>query len=385
MQYMKDRTWMEISLDAIEENYRRVKNDIGDKCGVMAVVKANAYGLGAVYLSKYLESLGCDFFACACIEEAMELRDGGIKSDILTLGPVMPEYLEVASDNGIITNIISLAHAKALSSEAVRLKKTIRGHIKADAGLGRFGIVLEGRMDQAVEEALEIAALPGIKSEGVFTHYTAADIPRGDEFNKHQIGLFDEFTDKLSKRGLRLVKHSASSYFTSVYPECHNDYVRIASLLLGIDAAAPRGTVCVPAVQLKSRIYQIKEIGIGRPVSYGPICHTLRKTKVAVVPVGYADGIRRTIQTKASLLVNGQWAPIIGKMCMDYLMLDVTDIEAHEGDEVVIIGRSGDKTQEVWDMAGLYGATVGEVPTVITMRVPRFYTRGGEIVGRMDD
>ena len=385
MKYMKDRTWMEISLDAIEENYRRVKHDIGDDCRVMAVLKANGYGLGAAYLGRFLEGLGCDFFAVACIEEAVELREAGVKGNILTLGPVLPEHLEIACDKDIITNIISVDHAEKLSARAQQLGLAIRGHIAADSGLGRFGLVLEGRVDEAVNEAAYIAGLPGIKAEGTFTHYTAADLPRGDEFNKHQIGLFDEYTEKLADRGLKLIKHGASSYFTSVYPECHNDYVRIASLLLGIDAPAPRGTVCEMAVQLKSRIYQIKEIGPGCPVSYGPIAHTLRRTKVAVVPIGYADGLRRSIQNSASLLVNGQWAPIIGKMCMDYLLLDVTDIEAEVGDEVVVIGRSGDKELKIYEMARLYGATVGEVPTVITPRVPRFYTRNGEIVGRMDE
>lgn len=386
MKYMKDRAWMEISLDAIEENYRRVTHDIGPGRGVIAVLKANAYGLGAVYMARFLEGLGCSFFAVASIEEAVELRDGGVKGDILTLGPVLPEHAAIAIENNIISNVISPRHAEALSAEAVKLGKQIRCHIKADSGMGRFGVILEDRVEEAAAEAARMAALPGLKAEGVFTHYTGADLPAGDEFNRHQIALFDEFCRLLKeKTGRDFVKHSASSFFTSAYPESHNDYVRIASLLLGIEAPSSRGTQCVPSVQLKSRIYQIKELPAGRPVSYGPISYTLRQSRIAVVPIGYADGLRRTIQHNASLLVNGQFAPIIGKICMDYLMLDITDIEAKEGDEVVVFGRSGDKAQEIYDMARLYGGTVGEVPTVITPRVPRFYTRGGEIVGRMDE
>lgn len=386
MKYMKDRSWMEISLDAIEENYRRVTHDIGPEKGVIAVLKANAYGLGAVYIARFLESLGCHFFAVASIEEAVELRDGGVRGDILTLGPVLPEHTAIAIEKDIIANAVSEEHARALSAEAVRLGGKIRCHIKADAGMGRFGIILEGRVEEAARQAAGMAALPGLRAEGLFTHYTGADLPAGEDFNRHQIGLFEQFSRRVEELcGRRFIKHSASSFFASCYPESHNDYVRIASLLLGIEAPAPRGTVCVPSVQLKSRIYQIKELAAGRPVSYGPISYTLRTTRVAVVPIGYADGLRRTIQHNASLLVNGEFAPIIGKMCMDYLMLDVTDIEAKEGDEVVVFGRSGDKTQEIYDMARLYGGTVGEVPTVITPRVPRFYTRGGEIVGRMDE
>ncbi len=384
MKYMRDRAWLEISLDAIEENYRRIKRDIG-RSEIIAVVKANAYGLGAVYLGRFLQDLGCRFFAVACIEEAVELREGGITGDILTLGPVLPEHLGTAVENDIITTLISVEHAEAMSREARRLGVTLRAHLKADSGMARFGIVLDGRMDEAVREAEHVLSLPGLRIEGVFTHYTGADLPQGDEFNRAQIALYDTFCARLQADGHRFLRHSASSFFTAVYPETHNDFVRVASLLLGIEAPDVRGTVCEMAVSLKSRIYQIKEIPMGRPVSYGPIVHTLRRTRVAVVPVGYADGLRRSIQTKGSLLVNGEFAPIIGKICMDYLMLDVTDIEANVGDEVVILGRSGEREQSVVDMARLYGSTVGEVCPAFNLRMPRFYVRGGEIVGRMDE
>ena len=372
MEYNTSRTWLEIDLDAIAENHRRIKADIG-RSEIIAVVKADAYGLGAPYISRFLEEIGVGFFAVACLEEAMELRHAGVKGEILT---------ETAIKNNTITNIISLDHAEALSAEAVRLGKTMRGHLKLDAGMSRFGLILEGRMDAAVEEALHIANLPGLQVEGIFTHYTDADLPYGDTFNKHQIALFDEACEKLRTRGLTFKKHSASSHFTSVYPQCHNDYVRVGSLLLGTDTDLPYGTQSVHAVQLKSRIYQIKEVDAGRPVSYGPIAHTLRPSRIAVVPIGYADGLRRTIQNKASLIVNGTFVPLIGKICMDYLMLDVTDIDAKVGDVVTVFGRDGDAVQELWQMAELYGGTMGEVPTVITPRVPRIYIKDGKYVGQ---
>ena len=381
MEYNTSRTWLEIDLDAIAENHRRIKADIGES-EIIAVVKADAYGLGAPYISRFLEEIGVGFFAVACLEEAMELRNAGVQGEILTLGPILPMQVETAIDNNIITNIISLDHAEALSAEAVRLGRTMRGHLKLDAGMARFGLILEGRVDTAVEEALHIAALPGLQVEGIFTHYTDADLPLGDTFNKHQIALFDEACDKLRARGLTFKKHSASSHFTSVYPQCHNDYVRVGSLLLGTDTDLPYGTQSVHAVQLKSRIYQIKEVDAGRPVSYGPIAHTLRPSRIAVVPIGYADGLRRTIQNKASLIVNGQFVPLIGKICMDYLMLDVTDIDAKVGDIVTVFGRDGNAVQELWQMAELYGGTMGEVPTVITPRVPRIYIKDGKYVGQ---
>ena len=381
MEYNTSRTWLEIDLDAIAENHRRIKADIG-RSEIIAVVKADAYGLGAPYISRFLEEIGVGFFAVACLEEAMELRHAGVKGEILTLGPILPMQVETAIKNNIITNIISLDHAEALSAEAVRLGKTMRGHLKLDAGMSRFGLILEGRMDAAVEEALYIANLPGLQVEGIFTHYTDADLPYGDTFNKHQIALFDEACEKLRARGLTFKKHSASSHFTSVYPQCHNDYVRVGSLLLGTDTDLPYGTQSVHAVQLKSRIYQIKEVDAGRPVSYGPIAHTLRPSRIAVVPIGYADGLRRTIQNKASLIVNGTFVPLIGKICMDYLMLDVTDIDAKVGDVVTVFGRDGNTVQELWQMAELYGGTMGEVPTVITPRVPRIYIKDGKYVGQ---
>ena len=381
MEYNTSRTWLEIDLDAIEENYKRITRDIGSS-EIMAVVKANAYGLGAPYISRFLEKLGVRYFAVACLEEALELREGGVEGEILTLGPILPMQAEAAIEHNITSNIISLEHAEELSLAAAALGKKIKGHIKLDAGMGRFGLVLEGRVDAAVEEAMHIASLPGLQIEGVFTHYTDADLPTGDVFNKHQIALFDEATDKLRACGLTFKKHSASSHFTSVYPQCHNDLVRVGSLLLGTDTDLEYGTQSVHATQLKSRIYQIKELDMGRPVSYGPIAYTMRPSRIAVVPVGYADGLRRTIQNRASLILNGQFAPIIGKICMDYLMLDITDIEAKVGDVVTVFGREGDARQELWQMAELYGGTMGEVPTVLTNRVPRIYIRHGEYVAQ---
>ncbi len=376
---LTDRAWLEVSLDAIDENYRRIRAYAQD-ARIMAVVKANAYGLGAVYLARHLEGLGVDSFAVACMEEAMELRRGGVTGDILTLGPILPHQLAQAAAENIATTIVSTDHARALSDAAAAQGVTLRGHIKLDAGLGRFGLVLEGRVEEAAAEALAIAALPGLRIEGVFTHYTAADLPVGDAFNRHQIALFDRTTQLLRAAGMSFLKHSASSYFTSVYPECHNDCVRVAALLLGLDAPPPHGVACVPSAQLRARIYQIKTLEMGRPVGYGPTVYTLRPTRIAVVPIGYADGLRRSIQNRASLIVNGQFAPIIGKISMDYLTLDVTDIPAEEGDIVTVFGRDGDAVQEMWQMADIYGATVGEVSSVLSPRIPRCYTRNGEIV-----
>ena len=378
MEYRKDRAWLEIDLSAIEENYRRIKEFIGDQTEIMAVVKANAYGLGAVEVSKTLENAGCPMFAAACIEEAMELRENGIKAPILTLGPVMPYNAKTAAENGIEVPLMSLEQAKEMSEAAQKAGVTVKAHIKADAGLSRFGIVLEGRIKEAADEAEAVTKLPNIECVGVFTHYTAAGIPLGEEFNLHQIGLFKSFTAELEKRGVKLKVHSASSLFTAIYPQCHDDYVRVAALLLGLEEPSERGVVCRQSTEMKTVIYQIKEVELGTSVGYGPTYYTRRKTRIAVVPVGYADGINRSVQDKASFMLRGKRAKIIGKMCMDYTMIDVTDIpEAREGDEVTVFGRDGGNHTEAYELAGLWGGTVGELTSLITARVPRFYKRSG--------
>ncbi len=376
MEYKKDRTWLEIDLSAIEENYRRIKEFVGEKTEIMAVVKADAYGLGAVEISKVLEKQGCPIFAVACIEEAMELRENGIKAPILTLGPVMPYNAAAAAENGIEVPLMSLEQAEEMSKAAQKAGVTVKAHIKADAGLSRFGIVLENRIKEAADEAEAMTKLPGIECVGLFTHYTGADIPLGEEFNLHQIELFKGFTAELEKKGVKLKVHSASSLFTAVYPQCHDDYVRVAALVLGLEAPAERGVVCRQSAEMKTVIYQIKDVEMGRSIGYGPTYYTQRKTRIAVLPVGYADGINRSVQNKASFMLHGKRAKIIGKMCMDYTMIDVTDIpEAKEGDVVTVFGRDGGNHTEAYELADLWGGTVGELTSLITARVPRFYKR----------
>lgn len=375
----KNRAWLEVNLDCIEENYHQIKANIPQDCEIMAVVKANAYGLGAVTIGKLLEKLECPYLAVACIEEAMELRESGIATPILTLGPIHPDHVSLAIEHGIEVPAIGLTQAKALSQKAVELGKRIKVHIKADAGLSRFGILLKNRLPQAVEEALAIAALAGLEAVGVFTHYTASEDPKGEEFNLLQIALFDDFTQRLEETGLRLKKHSASSAFTTLYPQCHNDFIRVASLLLGLQSPMYRGFSTKQSTQFKAQIMQIKELEMGTSVSYGPTTYTLRHTKIAVIPVGYADGIRRTLSNHGYFLVKGKPAPIIGKITMDYIILDVTDIpEVCEGDLVTVFGEDQGTVFDAHQLAALYPGSVGELVSMIHHRVPRFYQYKGK-------
>lgn len=384
MKYQRDRAWMEVSLDAIEENFYKIQKEIGENRGIIGVIKANAYGLGAVPIARLLEKLGCDMFAVACIEEAMELRENQITTPILTLGPVIADYAALCSENGIEIPVMNLAQAKELSASAVKANVTVNVHIKTDAGLSRFGLRLMD-FEASLADVKAIFALPNLSVKAIFTHYTGADIPEGEQFNKAQIALFDRFCQALYDLDYAFKKHSASSLFTEIYPQSYNDYVRTAALLLGLEGPAIRGISATPSASLKAKIYEIKDLPMGIPISYGPLTYTIRDTKIAIIPLGFADGLRRSIQNRASFMVKGKWAPIIGKICMDYLMLDITDIEdVKVGDTVTVFGRDGDLHQEVWELAEIYPGSVGEVTATLVQRIPRFYVRNGEIIGRLD-
>lgn len=369
-----DRAWMEIDLDVIESNYRALAAQMSPS-GIMAVVKADGYGLGALPLSKALEKAGCRQFAVACMEEAVELRQGGVTAPILLLGPCPQDFVRQAAESDIMLPVVNLSQGEKYSQEARRAGVTLRVHIKTDVGLSRFGLPLYDRQS-ALRDAEAIFQLPGLHVEGVFTQYTVADPPSGDPFNRAQIALFEDFCRELRQKGHRFSMHSAASDFATMYPESRGDFVRIAALLLGLSDQSPQ-----PSVSLRARVYQIKDLPAAFPVGYGPTYHTLRPTRLAVVPLGYADGLSRRFQKPLRLMVHGQWAPVIGKICMDYLMLDITDIPGvEEGDVVTLFGQDGGLSLQAYELAADMPGTVGEVTSIIPSRVPRLYIRGGQFV-----
>jgi len=372
---MKDkteRTWLEISLSAIGENYRRIKNYIGQNCEVIGVIKADAYGLGADVIGPYLEKCGCRLFAVADMEEALTLRDAGLASPIMTLSPVPAKRVKEAVENGIESIAVGISQARELSGAAEKAGVRIGVHIKADSGLARFGIWIGDDPRAAADEILSIAKLPGLAARSIMTHYTGCG-PEGDYFNRMQMKRFSDVCDIVLAERPELKRHEASSHFTMQYPECHHDSVRVASILFGMEGPTEKGPEMLPAVTLKTRIVQIKELPCGVPVGYGPTYYTNKPTKIAIVPIGYADGLRRTIQNKYFFIASGKPAGIIGKISMDYTTLDITGIEINEGDAVTVIGSEGGCSSEVWHMADAYGATVGEVTTVLNKRIPRLY------------
>lgn len=374
MEPNKLRAWMEIDLDAVASNYHEVCGLLPEGTELINVVKADAYGLGAVPIAACMQQEGCRFFAVATLEEAVELRKSGITGRIMTLGPIPTEQLREAVDNQIESTAVSVEYAEAMSAEAVSADLCMPVHIKLDLGLSRFGIVLDRRFEEALADVRRIFALPGLEVKALMGHITCAAGKAGDEFNRTQIGRYEAVTGALQAEGYSFKRHLLASNGYMNYPEYPYDAVRIGQLLYG---SLPGETIpfeLKPVVSLYTRVLQVKTVEAGTAVSYGPVAHTLRKTRIATVGIGFADGLRRSIINGGYMLFNGKKVPFLGKVCSDYSTLDITDVpECGEGDTLVLLGRSGDAFTDVGDYAAIYPASTSELTASFTPRLPRFY------------
>lgn len=382
----RKRFWAEIDLGAAEENFRQIRARIGSDVKFCCVVKANAYGHGAVYLSRLYERLGADFFAVSNIEEAMQLRGGGITSPILILGYTPVSCASILAENGISQTVFSSSYARELSSSATSQGVSVKIHIKLDTGMGRIGFDCTHGTSSVLPEVLEACDLAGLVPEGIFTHFAVADEgERGREFTKLQYDRFISALDALGERGVSFdIRHCANSAAALDYPEYHLDMVRVGVVLYGI---APSGSVggcesLKPVMSLRSVISMVKEIDKGDTVSYGCTYRAPEKRLIATVPVGYADGFwRSNAENRTQMLVHGQRVGIVGRVCMDQLMLDVSDVSGvHEGDYVTVIGRDGDDEITTSELAKRNNTIDYELVCAIGERVPRFYVRDGRIV-----
>jgi len=381
MDFGMDRAWIEINLDIIRENYRKALAKLDGKTKIMAVLKANAYGLGARPIGKVLEEEGCPLFSLVLLEEAMGLREYGLKTPILLLGPINPIHTEICIDNNIAISFINYEQAIAVSEAALACGKKIKGHIKLDTGLSRLGIVLNNRPEEAFAEISEIIKLEGIEVTGIYTHLTDGEIPGGEALDLFEIGLFDSMAEKLHSAGYELETHCLATSPAMKYDYSRYSYIRVGALLTGLNLNETKEFDIEQSIELKCSVAQVKELEKGTPVSYGPLFHTLRKTIVAVINLGYADGIRRTIANKGKLIIKGRFAPVIGKTCCDHTIIDVTDIPGVKaGDIVTVFGREEDAFQPVDRFCPLYPASVAEITSEISHRLPRFFTSGGKIV-----
>lgn len=374
--------WVEVNLGAIEHNTRRLSAIIGRGVELMAMVKANAYGHGAVEVSRAALRGGATWLGVVSVGEGIELRRAGIAAPILAVGATLPRWARAGVEHDLTLTIFSLDAARAIADAARTLKRQARVHIKVDTGMTRLGIPPE----QAVEFARAVRGLGNIEIEGVFTHFAMADTPDahgvegwGREYTQQQLARFREVIDALDRAGIRVrYRHSANSPATLNLPEARFNLVRSGILIYGLNPSdeVPCPRDFIPALSFKTEIAQMKEVAAGTYVGYGCTFRTARASRIAVLMVGYADGFRRAPRHYGAVLVRGTRAPIVGRVCMDHTMIDVTDIAgAQAGDEVVLIGRQDAEEIRAEEVARNLGTNNYETVATISARIERRYTR----------
>ena len=370
-----DNTYVRIDLDAIRENIETVRRKTGT--AVMAVVKADAYGHGAVPVAQHLRDI-CSFFGVSSAAEALELRQAGLDNPILILGHTPVDAFPLVVEQEIRPTIFRWEDALALSEEAQRQGKTAKFHFAVDTGMSRIGFQAE---EDAAELCCRIAGLPGLCPEGLFSHFATADCADLSKA-REQARKFDWFCDLLKQRGLEIpIRHMNNSAglmnFTDQY-----DMVRCGIVTYGLYPSPevdPKLLPLKPALSWHSHISHVKTLPAGREVSYGGLYVTREDTRVATIPVGYADGYWRSLSGRFYVLIHGRRAPILGRVCMDQLMVDVTHIpQTQPGDPVTLVGHDGDEVITVEQIAGEAGSFNYEFICGISRRVPRVYQQGGQ-------
>lgn len=383
---MVKRTWAEISLNAIEHNYNVIRNKVADDTKVCCVIKADGYGHGAVELSQVYEKLGADFFAVSNIDEGIEIRKSGSKLPIVILGYTPVSEAENLAEYDISQAVFSLEYAKELSEKCVEEDCICKMHIKVDSGMSRIGFMCQEfpRDEYSIEEICEACCLPNLEVVGLFTHFCVSDEDaEGREFTNKQYENFIHVRDSLKKRGVDIsVVHCSNSGAIEDYPETCCDMVRAGIILYGL---APSSKLAdrldlVPAMTLKTVVAFVKEVQKGATISYGRTFTADRKMKIATVPIGYADGFIRQNAKDGYMMVNGKKAKIVGRICMDQTMLDVTDIEdVKTGDEVVVFGTGENGEPTADSLAENTGTINYETVCLVGKRVPRIYIKDGKI------
>jgi len=362
-------TWAEIDMDALTGNFQTIRECCSQK--IYAVIKADAYGHGAVPVARALDAQGADGFAVATLEEAIELRENGIEKPVLILGFTPPEAADQLVQYDVMQCIYSLDFAKALNDNAKRGR--VKGHLKLDTGMGRIGFDCRSEETPGIEEAKQVLLLENLDMVGVFMHFAEADTPTGEEFTKKQYRLFLNAVEKLEETGHRFAeKHCRNSAGTLLLPEEKTDAVRAGIVLYGLtpstDIALPEGFL--PVMSLYSRVSLVKTVAPGETVSYGRTYTAPETRKIATVTARYADGVPRLISNRGCVLIRGQRANIVGRVCMDQFCVDVTDIaDVRMGDVVTVFGPG----LPVEEVAAAAETIHYEVICGIPKRVPRIY------------
>lgn len=378
------RTWAEIDLDALENNYHKLREHVGENVKFLGVVKADAYGHGAVMVSRKLQEMGADYLAVSSIDEAMELRLNGITMPVLILGHTPKEQVPRLLKYNITQAVTCEAKALEYNEEAKKIGGILKVHIKVDTGMSRLGYLCEGKyLELGVEGICRACSLPGLDAEGIFTHFAVSD-EEGEECKKYTEHQFDLFCKVIKEVEERLqdqcfhfkLKHCANTGAVARYPKTYLDMVRPGLLLYGYGEFAEELGL-EPVMTLKSTISTIKIYPAGTKISYGGIFETDKTTRIGVIPYGYADGFFRCLSNKCRIMTKQGLAPQRGKICMDMCMIDITDKpEVDVGSEVEIFG----KNNSLNELSEIAGTIPYELTCAVSKRVPRSYYSKGKLI-----
>lgn len=377
----EERVLAIVDLDAIASNIKNIRAKVDKNSGIIGIIKADAYGHGSVETAKVLLDNGADWLAVAVVDEGLNLRKNGITAPILLLGYTPELRLSDVINNGFIQTVYSYDTAKKLSDAASALGKKAVIHIKIDTGMGRIGYRVN---EESADEIVKISKLPNIDVNGMFTHFSTAD-EADKAYTLEQYNKFVKMNDMLEERGLHIpVKHAANSAAIMDFDNMMFNMVRPGIILYGAypsDEVKKENLSLSPAMSIKTHVSYVKDVNEGDSISYGRKYIAPSKRRIATIPVGYADGFIRAYSKGGKVLVRGEYAPIVGRICMDQFMVDVTDIDGVEvNDEVVLMGRQGDKEITADFIASVLDTINYEVFCTLSKRVPRQYIQNGKIV-----
>ena len=384
-----ENSWAEVDLSAVRRNYNTIRGSLPADTKLCCVVKANAYGHGVGQLAPLYEQLGADWFAVSNVREALQLRRCGVTRPILILGYTHESCAALLAEENISQCVYSTAYGQRLSAAAQEAGVTVKIHVKLDTGMGRLGFRCPDEGQDGVEGAIEVCRLGGLHPEGVFTHFASADEgAAGEEFSRLQAARFAAALERLTAAGITFsVRHCANSATLSDYPELRMDMVRAGIVLYGLQPSADlrHPLPLQPVMSLRSVISHVKTVPAGATISYGRTFTAPAEMTVATVPIGYADGFwRHNSPAGVRLTVRGQQVPILGRVCMDQLMLDVTHVDGVTiGDAVTVFGAAPAMTAD--DIAAANGTIGYEVICGVGERVPRLYIEDGHWVATLDN
>jgi alanine racemase len=374
------RVWAEVDLDAAKNNISEIRRITNEDAKIMAAVKADSYGHGAVELAKVFLKNGADALAVAIIDEAEQLRLEGLDCPILILGLTHVSSIKNVVKYDVTQAVFTYEMAKLISDEALSQGKIAKIHIKVDTGMGRIGFLPS---EESIEVIERISKLPNILLEGIFTHFSVSD-ERDKEFTNKQFNIFINIIKELELKGINIpIKHCANSAAIIDCPEMHLNMVRPGIILYGLypsNEVNKNKINLIPLMKLKASIVHIKQVKKDTSISYGRTFITQKDSTIATVPIGYADGYSRLLSSKGKVIIKDELAPVIGRVCMDQMMIDITGIEdVKVGDEVIVIGNSENKKVSFEEVADIVGTINYEIVCMISKRIPRVYIKNNKI------